>query len=221
MKKCRTEIQNRLLGVTAGALAIALAWALAAPARGAESVENPWILCQGGIAAAERQHNLPPHLLTAIARTESGRWNPERSETLAWPWTVMAEGKGRFLPSKQAAIETVQALRARGVQNIDVGCMQVNLRYHPDAFSNLDQAFDPDHNAAYAAGFLADLRQEARSWTRAIGHYHSREAIRGNAYRAKVYKAWRAERHRANRARRAALQAARQAAPQAPRQPQG
>lgn len=221
MKNRRTETHNRLLGATAGALAIALAWAVAAPARGAETLDNPWALCQQGIAAAERQHDLPPHLLTAIAQTESGRWNPDRSESLAWPWTVMAEGEGRFLPSKQAAIETVEALRARGVQNIDVGCLQVNLRYHPDAFSDLAQAFDPGRNAAYAAGFLASLRQEARSWTRAIGHYHSRQAIRGNAYRAKVYKAWRAERHRANRARRAALQAARQAAPQAPRQPRG
>ena len=199
---------------TAAALALAL-FAMAAPvtsARGAEPLDNPWDVCRARIAEAERIHNLPPLLLTAIAQTESGRWNAERSETLAWPWTAMAEGKGRFLPSKQAAIETVHGLRAQGVQNIDVGCLQVNLYHHPEAFETLEQAFDPALNAAYAAGFLAALRQEARSWTRAIGHYHSRTVLRGNAYRAKVFKAWRAERHRANRERRAALAAARQAA---------
>jgi hypothetical protein len=102
-------------------------------------------------------------------------------------------------------------LQARGVRNIDVGCMQVNLHYHPDAFASLEEAFDPAANVAYAADFLVELRREARSWTRAVGQYHSREAIRGNGYRAKVFKAWRAERHRANRERRAALEAARQA----------
>ena len=188
---------------------------LATPARGAEPIENPWTLCRSGAAAAARAHDLPPLLLEAIALTESGRWNAAEGETLAWPWTVMAEGRGHFLPSKEAAVETVRNLQARGIRNIDVGCLQINLHHHPNAFADLDQAFDPVRNAAYAAGFLAQLRQEARSWTRAIGHYHSRRVLRGDTYRAKVYKAWRAERHKANQARRAARQAAREAAREA------
>ncbi len=177
-----------------------------------EPVDSAWTLCSQQAARAEQAHDLPRHLLNAIAKTESGRWHDDRGETLAWPWTVMAEGRGRFLPSKAAAIDAVRRLQARGVRNIDVGCMQVNLQYHPEAFESLEAAFDPAANVAYAAGFLAELRQEARSWTRAVGQYHSRQAIRGNSYRAKVFKAWRAERHRANAARRAALQAARASA---------
>ncbi len=196
-----------------------LVWGLAFPFAGnaAEPLENAesfWDLCRQETARAETLRDLPPHLLAAIARTESGRWHAGRSESLAWPWTVMAEGKGRFLPSKAAAIEEVRRLQARGVRNIDVGCMQVNLHHHPDAFESLEAAFDPAVNVAYAADFLVELRQEARSWTRAVGQYHSRQAIRGNSYRAKVFKAWRAERHRANRERSARLQAAREAARQ-------
>ncbi len=193
--------------------------ALSGPASATDSPANPgiqvgetaWTLCRSSAQAAERGHDLPPLLLTAIAQTESGRWHAERRERLAWPWTVMAEGRGQFLPSKQAAIETVQALRARGVQNIDVGCMQINLYHHPEAFEDLEQAFDPARNAGYAAAFLADLRREARSWTRAVGHYHSRSHLRANSYRVKVFRAWRAERHRANRERRAMLKAQRDA----------
>ncbi|WP_322096017.1 lytic transglycosylase domain-containing protein [Pelagibius litoralis] len=198
----------------AAALALALiALATASgTARATEAFENTWTLCRASATAAEQAYDLPPLLLSAIGRTESGRRNPETREILAWPWTVMAEGKGRFLPSKKAAIETVEALRARGVRNIDVGCMQVNLHHHPEAFEDLETAFDPARNTAYAAAFLAGLREEARSWTRAVGHYHSRTILRANGYRAKVFKAWRAERHRANRERRAALKAAREAA---------
>lgn len=191
---------------------VALLVALPGAPVAAEPLDSSWTLCSEQIARTERTQNLPSHLLSAIAKTESGRWHDGRGETLAWPWTVMAEGRGRFLPSKAAAIDTVRALQARGVRNIDVGCMQVNLQYHPAAFESLEAAFDPAANVAYAARFLAELRQEARSWTRAVGQYHSRQPIRGNAYRAKVFKAWRAERHRANAARRAALQAARTAA---------
>ena len=185
--------------------------ATARSAGASEGLDSPWTLCREEAVQVEQTHDLPPHLLSAIAMTESGRWHAQRAESLAWPWTVMAEGEGRFLPSKDAAIETVRELQARGVRNIDVGCMQVNLYHHPEAFDSLETAFDPAANVTYAAQFLVELRREARSWTRAVGQYHSRQAIRGNAYRAKVFKAWRAERHRANRERRAALQAAHRA----------
>jgi len=194
---------------------LALIMAFSTSGKAQEAVDNTdfsWSLCRQATAAAEAARDLPPHLLTAISRTESGRRHPDSAETLAWPWTVMAEGEGRFLPSKAAAIQEVRQLQARGVRNIDVGCMQVNLHYHPEAFEDLEAAFDPVVNVAYAASFLMELREEARSWTRAVGQYHSRQAIRGNGYRAKVFKAWRDERHRANRERRAALRAAREAA---------
>jgi len=165
----------------------------------AQKTADSWGICAAETARAEALLKIPAHLLRAIARVESGRWHKTAGENLAWPWTVMAEGRGRFLPSKAAAIAEVKALKARGVTNIDVGCMQVNLGYHPDAFEDLEQAFDPTYNVAYAASFLVELRAEARSWTRAVGRYHSRKAVAGNDYRRKVQKAWREERRKAHR----------------------
>ena len=42
--------------------------------------------------------------------------------------------------------------------------------------------------------FLSDLKNESRSWTKAIGRYHSRHQRRGMKYRLKVLSAWREER---------------------------
>ncbi len=67
----------------------------------------------------------------------------------------------------------MQALQARGVQSIDVGCMQVNLLYHPSAFATLDQAFDPAPNASYAARFLRSLYARLGDWPEAAAAYHS------------------------------------------------
>ncbi len=163
--------------------------------------KDGWGLCAEPMTRVEQAHGLPTHLLQAIAKVESGRWNRDQAAIFAWPWTVMAEGRGRFLPDKAAAVAEVRALLARGVRNIDVGCMQVNLHHHPRAFASLEEAFDPARNLAYAAGFLARLRVEARSWTRAIGRYHSSTPVYGNRYRRKVLKAWREERHLANQRR--------------------
>ena len=85
--------------------------------------------------------------------------------------------------------------------------MQVNLHYHPKAFANLSQAFEPRRNAAYAARFLADLKRETRSWSAAIGHYHSRTPKYAGPYRKEVKAAWRGERRRVAADRRNQIQA--------------
>lgn len=161
-------------------------------ARAAVASSGPAVkdLCAAAVRAQEAKSNIPKKLLTAISLVESGRWDADTGITVAWPWTVTAEGKGRFFPTKAAAIAAVHRLQARGVSNIDVGCMQVNLYYHPNAFASLEDAFDPDKNAAYGAKFLTDLRRDQGSWQRAVQHYHSAEAERHIPYQRKVYAAW-------------------------------
>jgi hypothetical protein len=180
--------------VFAGALAF---WASFSPAQAAISAP-PTVsghqTCVKAARAAEREHGIAPHLLSAISLVETGRWSRGLKASLAWPWTVMAEGKGRYLPTKAAAIAEVRKLKARGITNIDVGCFQVNLHYHGDAFDGLEQAFDPDENAAYAATFLADLKRRSGTWKLAVGRYHSWDDVRGPAYREKVYGLWYSQR---------------------------
>ena len=142
---------------------------------------------------AERSQAIPRHLLSAIAIAESGRKHPTLDKRMPWPWTVMAEGQGRYLASKQAAIEEVRQLQARGISNIDVGCMQVNLYYHPDAFFSLEQAFDPVANVAYAGRFLRSLFTDSGAWDEAAGRYHSATPGLKDPYRDKVVQIWNRE----------------------------
>jgi hypothetical protein len=103
-----------------------------------------------------------------------------------WPWTINAEGEGHYFATKAEAIAAVQALQARGVRSVDVGCMQVNLMHHPEAFASLDQAFDPAANAAYAAHFLTQLFAQSSNWERATADYHSATPGLGEDYQHKV-----------------------------------
>ena len=152
---------------------------------------GPHELCVRTIAAAEAARQVPKHLMQAIAQVESGRWSKDSKANFAWPWTVYAEGRGRYYDTKDQALSAVRALQARGVRNIDVGCMQVNLHFHGRAFSSLEEALDPIHNVAYATTFLVDLRRTTRSWVKAVKHYHSKTRNLHKPYRKKVYQAWR------------------------------
>jgi hypothetical protein len=151
---------------------------------------DPATLCETAITSAEYVGRLPPRLLGAIGLTEAGRVEPATGTVRPWPWTINAEGQGQFFETKQAAIAAVKVLRARGVQSIDVGCLQVNLMYHPDAFATLDDAFDPRVNAAYAARFLNALYAGRRDWAWAIAAYHSETPALGDAYRVLVMARW-------------------------------
>ena len=84
------------------------------------------------------------------------------------------------------AIAAVRDMQLRGMRSIDVGCMQVNLMHHPDAFVSLEAAFDPAANAAYTAKFLQQLQKQSGSWLRATALYHFGNPELGAEYRSKV-----------------------------------
>ncbi|MCB1885919.1 MAG: transglycosylase SLT domain-containing protein [Geminicoccaceae bacterium] len=146
--------------------------------------------CLAAAGGIERGRGIPDGLLYAVSLAESGRWDPEARRGFAWPWTVRAGADAFVLDTKPEAIRTVRRLRAEGRRNIDVGCAQINLMYHPDAFRDLEEAFDPAANLAYAAGFLVRLKGETGSWEDAVARYHSADPARGPGYREKVYRHW-------------------------------
>jgi hypothetical protein len=151
---------------------------------------TPFASCETAIATAEAQTRLPDRVLSAIALRESGRPDPETGRVRPWPWTINFEGAGHFYESKEAAIAAVQAIQAAGGQSIDVGCMQVNLVQHPNAFASLDDAFDPARNASYAGRFLTALFAALGDWGTAIAAYHSRTPGVGEPYRDQVVATW-------------------------------
>ncbi|RZM33781.1 MAG: murein transglycosylase [Sphingomonas sp.] len=151
---------------------VLLASLLASSALAARPAPHP-LDCDSAIDAAERLGDTAPGLLHAIGVVESGRRDPRTGTRRPWPWTVSAEGVGTYYASRSEAVAAVNTLRARGVTSIDVGCMQVNLFYHPTAFATLEDAFDPALNARYAARFLRSLYGRLHDWPAAAAAYHS------------------------------------------------
>jgi hypothetical protein len=167
-----------------GALAVRRATATLAHAA------DPATLCETAITAAEYVARLPPRLLGAIGLTETGRIDPALGSIRPWPWTINADGEAQFFETRQQAVAAVKALQTRGVRSIDVGCLQVNLMYHPHAFATLEDAFDPRANAAYAGRFLNTLFANRKDWALTIAAYHSETPALGDAYRVMVMARW-------------------------------
>ncbi|MCP1241684.1 transglycosylase SLT domain-containing protein [Acetobacter lambici] len=181
----RTRPARWLLGVAALAgAAHAATSATQAHARSAEAG-----LCTEATAQAERSLHIPDGFLSAMGRVESGKVESDGTVS-AWPWTINAAGIGYHYNSRAEAVAAVQNFRHQGIMSIDVGCMQVNLQQHPEAFPSLDQAFDPLRNAMYAGSFLLQMYEKMGSWPRAAAAYHSQTPGIGTPYQWKVLEAW-------------------------------
>lgn len=159
-----------------------------APCQGvARSVDQTQV-CDAAARQAAEKSDVPLGILLSIARVETGR-NMDGSFA-PWPWSANVAGKGYFFATQKEAISFAQGQLAKGSANFDVGCFQINLRWHSKHFRSLEDAFDPSANASYAAQFLTELHQSEGSWSAAVAAYHSRTTIHADQYLEKVKSVW-------------------------------
>lgn len=156
--------------------------ALALPAEG-RTTSDPSSLCDAVASEAARRTGVPLSVLQAIQLTETGR--KRGGAFRPWPWTVNMEGAGHWFESEDAARAYVYKEFKRGARSFDLGCFQINYKWHGQAFSSIDEMFDPLANALYAARFLQTLHAEQGDWGRAAGAYHSRTPEFADRYQAR------------------------------------
>ncbi|WP_170418290.1 transglycosylase SLT domain-containing protein [Ruegeria atlantica] len=140
-------------------------------------------VCDHAAQRAALSEGVPLDVMRAIARVETGR--ALDGALHPWPWTINVEGKGIWFTSEFEAKSYVFNIFKAGKRSFDVGCFQINYRWHGKAFRSIDAMFDPDENATYAAQFLKELYAELGSWNAAAGAYHSRTPALANAYMAR------------------------------------
>jgi hypothetical protein len=131
-------------------------------------------VCTSHIQRIERQEGIPRNLLAAMARVESGRYNKAKNAVEPWPWTVQSQGKSNYFETKSEAVAHVKALQKKGIKNIDIGCMQMNVEHHGHKFSSIEEMFEPAHNVGRGAEYLKQLKTgKNNAWSTAVGNYHS------------------------------------------------
>lgn len=156
-----------------------MAAAIAATAAGAAF--DPSAMCEDAARRAARATGVPVSVLQAISLAESGR--SQGGQRRPWPWTVNFGGPGFWYESSEEAQLAVAERQALGATNFDIGCFQINHRWHGEAFDSVAQMFDPEANALYAARFLQKLFDETGNWPDAAAAYHSRTPELAEAYR--------------------------------------
>lgn len=156
--RCSTRRTRRV----ASALAALCLSSLATP--GARAAANP---CEAEILHAADRYGIPPGILYAVGLTETG------NKGSLQPNALNIEGKAVFPRSRTQALADFDAARQQGKTLIDLGCMQINHRYHGAAFRSVADMLDPHRNVDYAARFLASLHAKHQTWSMAVARYHA------------------------------------------------
>jgi soluble lytic murein transglycosylase-like protein len=153
--------------VAAAALSTALLLEQSACAAPGEERSAPPRVCEAEIARAATRYNIPVNVLYAVGVTESGRKGSLQA------FTLNMAGTSWFGSNLEDALAKFAEARARGITLIDVGCMQINHRFHGQHFASLAAMFDPALNVDYAARFLLQLKASQGSWTMAVARYNA------------------------------------------------
>ena len=148
---------------------------------------NDIIGCQIYTEKYNKIYRLPNKLLTSISLVESGI--VEGNTVNPWPWSLNVNGKSKYFNNKKDTLSFLEESLKKN-RNIDVGCMQINYKFHGHNFKNLDHILNPEENVKYAAEFLKKLFKRHKSWNEAISRYHSSEPARKRIYLTKVRSFW-------------------------------
>ena len=145
--------------------------------------------CEKVIETIEDLTDIPKNLLLSIGKSESGRILKSNKHVI-WPWTVNHAGKSLFFDTKNQMQKYVLKYVKIQDYNLDVGCMQINLKWHKNNFKKISDMFAVEPNVSYAASFLLQLKNKHGSWDKAIKHYHSSDPKKNKPNLIKVNHFW-------------------------------
>lgn len=136
---------------------------------------------------AAKEHNLDPLLVysVALAESASGIGNGFISP---WPWTIRAPGLPFYAKSEeQAKAKLAEFLQQYG-HYIDVGPMQVNIRWNGHRVSSPADLLNPETNVMVGTEVLSEAIQSSpNDLELGIGRYHSwQNEIRARNYGSRI-----------------------------------
>lgn len=143
----------------------------------------PARICEDVAQQVAAESGVPADVLRALTLTETGR--RQDGDLRPWAWAVNAAGQGFWFDDPESALGFVENRIASGHANIDIGCFQLNYRWHGKSFASVRDMFDPLRNARYAARFLTELHAEMGDWRLAAGAFHSRRPADAARYLAR------------------------------------
>jgi hypothetical protein len=128
------------------------------------------------------ERGLDPYILYAVALVESSQINEHLAAP--WPWALNRQGRPIIPSSRLEARGILNEALNKGIRSIDVGLMQVNVRWNGHRVHRPDDLLDPETNIRIGADVLTEAIDSAPGdLALGIGRYHTGWRNDADAYR--------------------------------------
>ena len=146
-----------------------------------------WSLDHTLFQEVAQKFDLDPYLLYSVALTESA-FSTQAQVVAPHPWTLRTSKTAYYLKDEEDTIRQLKQLESDGVTSIDVGLMQVNLRWHRKRVKDSADLVKPAKNLEVGSLILLEaLKKYPNDEYKALGYYHSpSDAERGLNYASRV-----------------------------------
>lgn len=134
---------------------------------------------------AGRHYGIDPLLLYAIATKESGRAACFKLQT-PWPRALNVRGRTRCYRTRAEFVRAYLGYRRQGIENIDVGLMQFNMKWNGRLLAREYDILYPARNIFLGAEVLKTCMRRRRQLWPAVGCYHSSARWRAARYASEV-----------------------------------
>jgi hypothetical protein len=138
-------------------------------------------ICESAIHQAEQDFRIPAGLLMAVGAIEAGR--PDGSVS---PWALNVDGRSVYPTDQNNMLAELDSALRAGATNVDVGCVQISLKYHHKALPDWHALLDPRTGTRYGAWLLRHEFEQRGSWSAAVGAYHSPTPVAARDYACSV-----------------------------------
>ena len=128
------------------------------------------------------EKGLDPLILYSVALAESAY--RAQTDRLVSPslYTLRTADQPYYFNNKADALSKLQEILKR-TQSVDVGPMQINVKWHAHRVNRVEDLLDPATNIRIAADILNErLDANDGDWLGALGQYHSFEKNRSKWY---------------------------------------
>ena len=145
MQECITVDEVRAMKIGIYAVCTAFVALHSGVVAHAMTLNETSALCETAARDAADHYAIPPQILHTLALTESGRTIDGRLRP--WPWAINQSGESSWFGSQAEMLAAANALVSSGIVNFDIGCFQLNYRWHAQHFSSVADMADPGQNA--------------------------------------------------------------------------
>lgn len=136
---------------------------------------------------AGKKYNIDPLLIYSVALAESA-YERGNGHVSPWPWTLRSKNGAHYaLTRSESEDELAELIQDHG-NNVDVGWMQISLRWHRNKAATPSHLLNPETNVMIGAKILKEaIDSSPNDYLLGVGRYHHwRDKDRARKYADRV-----------------------------------